>query len=503
MNNYRDFYNDIKDLCYDNNDEMIICANLDSPKSYSYEDVWRLIKRCNAFFYEVGLKSGDTIATILPNSIEAVICFFAASIAGINYAPLPCTVSEREYDNWNTLINPVLYITKKGVVQFKTDKEFRQIEDDGNFAWLPEKEYDFKKSLCQSKVYLLTSGTTGTPKAMQIDINKLWSAGYAFCQEYNILDSKIRFWNYLPMSYLGGLFNLAMIPLCCKGSFVISETFSGKTMLNFWGFVKQYDITAIWFVPSIVRGLLKISKLIGVKYMETYKKIQVAFLGTAPIDLIVKEEFERTFGIRLYENFALSETTFLTGEKDNNIRFREQKSVGEELSYVELELRSIDATNNICEIWVKTPYLFDGYLDSCGVLGYEIDDKGFFNSKDLGYLNDDGQLVLAGRSRDIIKKGGLFVSLVEIENVVIERELIDEVAAVPISHEFYGESYILCVIFKGVEDEEREIEKLKAWMMDRFVPYKLPDKIVAMKEFPRTASGKIIKNDIVKEIMRG
>ena len=127
-----------------------------------------------------------------------------------------------------------------------------------------------------------------------------------------------------------------------------------------------------------------------------------------------------------------------------------------------------------------------------------MDEEGYFNSKDLGYFNSDNILVLAGRNRDIIKKGGLFVSLVEIENLVNKHPDVEEAVAVPIHSEFYGETYVLCVIFK--QNEEGQAEKLHTWMLDNIVKYKLPEKICAFEKFPRTASGKIQKRMIVEEL---
>lgn len=503
MSIIRSFSNDFERLCMQENKDMMIYDGYDQQHTYSYKEVWILIKRMLLFFEKKGIRQGDTIATILPNSPEAIVCFFAATIAGVNYAPLPCTVSEREHDNWKKLTKPIHYFIKKDVVEFEPDVECIWIETDGTFSWLQGEMVDEipRKIEKSAKVFLLTSGTTGVPKAMQIDINKLWSAGYAFVSEYNILDSELRFWNYLPMSYLGGLFNLAFIPICCKGSFVISEPFSGKTMLNFWNFVKKYSIDALWFVPTIVRGLLKLYRIVGDKYNDVYRTIKIAFLGTAPIDNAVKIEFETKFDIKLFENFALSESTFLTGEMEDNIQYREQGSVGSKLSYVEIKFFPINTIDGINEIWIKTPFLFDGYLGIDGNLSLELDEEGFFNTKDLGFYNEDSQLVLCGRTRDIIKKGGLFVSLVEIENVVASYDGIEEVAAIPIAHEFYGEAYVLCVILKDKENSSIQIEKIRKKMMDDFVSYKLPEQIIEVQTFERTASGKIIKKKISDDML--
>lgn len=188
----------------------------------------------------------------------------------------------------------------------------------------------------------------------------------------------------------------------------------------------------------------------------------------------------------------------MTAETEANVRYREQGSVGSLLPYVKMKFVPIEGADTIASIWIKTPYLFNGYLSADGIEKVELDDQGYFNTKDLGHLNEDNVLVLDGRDRDIIKRGGLFVSLVEIESLVKTFSGIEEAAAVPISHEFYGEAYDLFVIFNKKKDADKKIESLYLWMLDNVVSYKMPERIMYCSEFPRTPSGKIQKKRILE-----
>lgn len=501
LDKYDRFADDFRILCEKkNSSEMIIYDSGTNRISYSYAEIYSYTRRYLTFLKNYGLQKGDTIVTIMPNSPEAIICFFAAMLGGFHYAPLPASVSSREYNNWIRLVQPKIIIKKVGCTEYDSPVIVHNCVCDGDMSWLPLEE-NYPEENFSSQIYLMTSGTTGAPKAISINSDKLWSSGKAFIQYYKIENSGYRFWNYLPMSYLGGLYNLALIPLCCEGSFVISEPFSGKTMLNYWNFVLDHKVTALWLVPSIIQGLLKISRLVGYKHKILNEgAIKIAFLGTAPIQLNLKEEFEEIFGIRLYENFALSETTFLTAEDEMNIRFREQGSVGRKLPYVSLKFVPVEGVEETYTIWIKTPFLFDGYLSEEGTSELELDEYGYFNSKDLGCLNEDGVLVLSGRSRDIIKKGGQFISLAEVENVVGKLPFIEEVAAVPVKHDFYGEAYVLCVIFKQKKEIEKQKNELHLWILNNFTSYKTPEMICAYDEFPKTASGKIQKDKLLDRL---
>lgn len=497
----RVFREDLKQLAEHNGNEysIIIDAGISEIK-ITYLQLSELIDRFLELFEEHGARPGDNILSLLPNSAEAAICFLATIKGGYGYAPLPCNVTDREVDRWISLIKPKLCI-KMGNIEFpalgKLDGSCMiNIKCDGNLSWLPALNTDKCPIMGENpRLYLSTSGTTGEAKAMVIDGNTLWSSGYAFARFHNLLDKKARFWNYLPMSYLGGLFNLTIIPLCSAGSFVITEPFNGRTLLSFWQTVDRFEIDSIWLVPTIAKGLLKIAGTIkNSKHKEKSRRIKTCFIGTAPITLAVKQHFEEMFGFSILENYALSETTFLTSETLDNIRNRREASVGEILPYAEFKFTEKEDDVSPCSLKVKTPYLFCGYLTKDSDVKLELDENGFFTTGDVGYLNEEKQVVLSGRRQDVIKKGGLFVSLKEIEALIEGLPYVDEAAAVRVDHDFYGESYNLYVI--PVEKNIDITSTLYSWIHKNLVNYKWPEAIYIREEFPKTASGKVIKGKL-------
>ncbi len=497
----RKFVEDFTKSCLENIDkEMIIYDNGFTVKKFSYEEVSQYVDRYLYLFEKSNLQQGDVVLTLLPNSPEAIICFLAVLQGGYGYAPLPCHATETEIQKWTNIIKPKIIIKKDEIgtsANIQKNSNIISICCDGNLEWLPKEKTNASKSK-SGKVYLFTSGTTGVPKAMVLDGDTLWSSACEFAKFYNIEKSQYKFWNYLPMSYLGGLFNLALIPISCNGSFLITEPFSGKTIINFWNNIKKYKINAIWFVPTIVKGLLKMTQIMDGNYKKCCDDdVKIAFIGTAPIKKETKIEFEEKFGIKLYENYALSETTFITAENINNLDKREEGSVGEILPYVDVKMKEFKNSEDIYELWVKTPFIFEGYLDNFGKVNIEKDDCGFFYTKDLVKFNNN-QVILVGRDREIIKKGGMFVSLKEIENLVSKNEWIKEVAAVSIEHDFYGESYILNIVPENYKCESELIAKLKLWLINNLVEYKQPETIKVYKEFPHTDSGKIRKEELRK-----
>ncbi len=509
LNVIRSFKEDFQDLVNKKLDNpALIDGKGEKQTIISYSELSNLIDKCLTLLQDKGLKAGDTILSLMPNNIETIIIFFAAIKGGYNFAPLACTVSQRELEKWISLTNPNICFTtdlindpdKQALLSEKITTIITQT--DCLFTWLPKSVNFTQVNNKNAQIYLSTSGTTGEPKAIVIDADKLWSSGYAFAKHHNMLNQNLRFWNFLPMSYLGGLFNLVMIPICTGGSVVIDEPFSGKTFLQFFPFIDRFEINTLWLVPTIMRGIITLATRAKRDSLQIYKeKIKYCLLGTAPIDLRTKQQFEELFGITPLENFALSETTFITSETLQNIDLRVEGSVGEILPYINIKFKSITNDDDIAssptsEIYIKSPFLFTGYLQTDGSIVNPCDADGFLPTGDLGYMNEHNTLFINGRLRDIIKKGGYFVPLREIEILAQQYKSINEAVAVKTKHDFYGESYVL-FIKSNNQKEENIKDEFSSWLHKNLVQYKWPEKVIFVDDFPRTSSGKIRKHMLI------
>lgn len=498
----RSFRDDLRQIAQRHGDRPAI-LDTRNEVTLSYEDLTQVLKRYGTLFQDRAVGRG-TVMAILPNSVENLCAFLATASHGQGYAPLSTEVSPREVANWIALVRPALCLVDASLSQPVAEVIAQAgiptltIAMDAAFAWLPAAAA-VPKAESGGRLYLTTSGSTGEPKALAFDSDRLWSSGHAFTAHHQFVDETARFFNILPMSYLGGLFNLGMIPLTTGGSVVIAESFSGRSFLDFWQNVERYEITVLWLVPTIVRGLLAISERTRRHEIAGRpRRVIASFLGTAPIDLATKARFEEVFGIPLLENFALSETTFFSTETLNTRPRRSEGSMGPLLPYADTRFAPVEADTPEgapppTEIRVKSPFLFLGYLQGDGSLDLPLDAEGYFRTGDLGHLAD-GQLVVDGRIRDIIKKGGYFVSLREIEILAEQDAAVAEAIAVKVPHDFYGESHVLYLRLTGDSPEAETLERFARWLHGNLVRYKWPERIVAVKDFPRTASGKVRKH---------
>jgi acyl-CoA synthetase (AMP-forming)/AMP-acid ligase II len=480
---------------------------------WTYSDLASLTDRAAAFLAAHGAGEGKTVATLLPNSVDTLVLFLGALRAGVHVAPLSPQAKARDVRNWFELVDPALCVytaSEQDVVDeagVLPKPQQTVIDTGGQLDWLEPASAVATRSTPRdpSRLYLYTSGTTGEPKALVFDSDRLWAASRAFAMHHEFLDSDSRFFNILPMFYLGGLFNLGMIPLCLGGSVVIADAFSGRSYLQFWREVEKFEINVLWLVPTILRGLLRLAGHGASPKGDSREKIKGCFLGTAPADLPLKERFEETFGIPLLENYALSETLFITSEALQSQARRANGSVGEVLPFVQLRCAPSqpDSGEHLPgEIEVNTPYLFLGYLQGDGQIERPTTDDGYFATGDLGRVNEQGTLLYEGRTRDIVKKGGHMLVLREIEVLAEKHPLIEEASAVPIDHPFFGEDYVLAVRVRSQDDDGDPLASLRTWLKGELAQFKLPGDIVERTDFPRTISGKIVKRRLAEEIQK-
>lgn len=499
----RNFHDDFRQTVREHGQRpALIDARQD--RTIDYAALLVLIERYGALFQRTALRPGARVLAMVPNSLEALTGFLATAFHGYGYAPLSPDASLREVTAWVDLVRPELALlplsVSREIEALVTDRGIpvQHVPADGAFDWLPARE-DARRQSTEPTLLLTTSGSTGAPRAMVMSVDRLWSSGRAFCGMHRFVDENARFLNILPMSYLGGLFNLGLIPLTSGGSVVITEAFSGKSFFDFWQTVERFGINVLWLVPAIIRGLLKVAERTRRHEIGgAAQGIRACFVGTAPIDLKTKQAFETTFGIPALENFALSETTFFTSETLDTRTRRSEGSVGEVLPYVSVDILPLEAADEHgrqpTEIRVKSPFLFKGYLQADGTVDLPLDGDGYLRTGDLGHLERGDVLVIDGRRRDIVKKGGHFVPLRAIEVLAEQYPDVAEAAAVGVPHDFYGESLVLYLRLNGAVDGQWVTRVFSPWLHGNLVKHMWPERVLVVDDFPRTASGKVRKH---------
>jgi long-chain acyl-CoA synthetase len=217
-------------------------------------------------------------------------------------------------------------------------------------------------------------------------------------------------------------------------------------------------------------------------------------VGTAPLPLTLKGEFEAAYGTPLQESYGLSETLFVSTNAPG-LDYR-AGSVGPALPGVALKIVGDDGAEAprgmAGEIWVCSPFQMAGYLDfSAGQPAPPASE--WFASGDIGKLDGDGWLFITDRKKDIIIRGGSNVSPRAVEDVLLAHADVEQAAVVGVPHEFYGEDVVAFVKLKNGRQESDVAPALDALCRGHMGAASVPSRIIALAEFPTGVTGKILK----------
>ena len=480
---------------------------------------------------EQGICKGDNICIIADNSLEMLHIFFALWQCGACAVPLnPQLASEHITDiiacsgakhvlsgaNHITLTSeacediPDANIT---ILPFNTqetpcpdDVQTRQktnVNDEIDIALMlkntqPDARHIAFEALDGDApcMIIFTSGSTAAPKGVSISINRLVANERIFCEALG-LNAHSRFMHIFPMSYLAGTHNVLLLPMSVGASIVISPPLGGATLFSFWEMVKDHKINTLWFTSTMLSMLLKVDDGEDLSWLK--EQIVCGIVGMAPLPAATKEAFETRFGFDLHENFALSETAFISTSLPG--RTLSEGSKGFVLDGVTVESRLLDDRNTRCEegiegeMLVRSPHLMLGYFNASEDDNANMSEEGFFTG-DIGYVKN-GELFLTGRKKDLIIRGGINIPPALVEASIAQIPDVMDVAVVGTPHKEYGEEVAAAITLKAGADADAFTAKhLQAAVKGKLAYFQQPKKIKIIDQMPKGLTGKTDKKAV-------
>jgi len=477
---------------------------------YTRGDIAARARSVARFLEESGVGVGDKIGFVARNSTALSIMYFGAWTAGAQVVPVNPQL--RPYQ-----IAEILELA--GVKQtFASMSEKKTVADisHGTTAFRDELDAPADGAAAELDVMSLsddagerpvfdghtddtpflriyTSGTTSKPKGIDLTIGGIVGNERAFCNALGVSSSN-RFYNFLPMSYLGGIHNLLLLPLSVGASTVIGQPLGGAGLFGFWDNVKRFEVNTLWFTSAMLSMLMSLRDDEEMDWIKD--TIRLGLVGMAPLQPSVKEAFEDRFGFRLHENYAMTETAFLTSSRPEK-PYRPGSS-GSALPAVEIDI--LDDNGNELpagqtgEIRVRSPYLMKGYADAPARDLENQTAKGFLTG-DLAYM-DDGELFVCGRKKDLIIRGGQNISPAQVEEAILQHPATNEAAVVGIPDQFYGEEVAAMVV--ATHGAELNEAVLMQWMKQHIAHFQRPKKLMLVDKLPLGLTGKVNKREIAE-----
>ncbi len=342
-----------------------------------------------------------------------------------------------------------------------------------------------------------TSGTTGPPKGVLLDQHNLLADADAIVS-WQGWSPATRALCVLPIHHVNGIVVSHLSLLYAGGSVVLCRRFRSQT---FWGLVRSQNITTTSLVPTLLEFLLDTK---AERAPEAAATLSSVLCGAGPLRVDTALRFEERFGIPLIHGYGLSETTGYNCQLPLDLSDNERltwlrdygfPSIGCALPHHELQIQSPDGTPMAAEergeICIRGEVVSRGYLarDDANRTSFR---NGWFRSGDEGFFVDaaDGRrfFFITGRIKELIIRGGVNYSPLEIDEVLSSHPGVHFALAIPFENRYYGEEVAAYVVPEEGAELDREV--LEHWCSERLDFARCPKVIFFGDEVPFTTTGK-------------
>jgi long-chain acyl-CoA synthetase len=442
----------------------------------------------------LGLTPGDVVGVLLPNRCEIVTTMFAAWSQGAALTPVNPALTDDEVRYQLRDSNSRVLIGDERSARLAAELEIAYVDVEtihrrGEHAArlrfpvtepLPVGKHDHA-------LIVYTSGTTGRPKGCVLDHGNVQAMVQSIVRALAFgPDDKSLL--VLPLFHCNGLLVGVLSVLLAGGSVVVGPRFSPEA---FWSAVEQHRPTFFSAVPTMYALLHA-----GTDRPVDVSSLRFGICGAAPMSADLLVRFEKVFGFPLVEGYGLSECS-VAATINPLAGPRKPGTVGPALPGQIVAIEDHDGRRlpqgEAGEVVIKGPNVMRGYLgrpeDTAKVLK-----DGWLHTGDVGYLDDDGYLVLVDRIKDMIIRGGENIYPKEIEDALFELEDVLEAAVVGHPDEIYGEVPVAYVVPRP--GRALDPESLRVHCANRLARYKVPKQFHVLAELPKNSVGKVLKGDL-------
>ena len=465
---------------------------------------------------DLGLRPGDVIGFQTPNWSEAAVINLAASFGGFVIAPIVHIYRDAEVKQM---------LGDCGAKAFFVAETFRSIDYaamvDRIRADLPDlaqviyvrpdvREPSFASLVAHGrglthglptvdpdsvKLLLYTSGTTGRPKAVLHSHNTLARVAQVTAAHARIVGQDVALMPS-PVTHISGYSGGLEKPFQIGSRTVLMETWDAANAADL---IERYQVTSTVAATPFLMELCQVARETG-RSLPSFQRFACG--GAAvPADLVraANAALANPCAYRVYgsSEVPLATQGYLPDRDPGLAAESDGQPIDYELLIVDDDERPLAAGND-GEVLARGPAMFMGYADPEQTAA-AITASGYFRTGDIGHLTPEGALVITGRKKDLIIRGGENISAKEIEDVLQAHSAVREAAVVAMPHVRLGEGICAYVVLSGSATADDLAAHVLAAGLAR---QKCPERFEFVADLPRTASGKVRK-DLLREDIRG
>ncbi|MEP4891961.1 MAG: class I adenylate-forming enzyme family protein [Aliiglaciecola sp.] len=495
------------------------------PQRLTYQQLSQKVDQLTDAFLQLGLGKDDIILVQMPNVVELIYTYLAASKLGIILSPVPVQYQESELRTILQMLQPKAVIVTASFKQTDLlDKIHRSIalseldslpkvlswgegtSDCNLYTQMTSYEnntayeaYSRQHPVSADDLITIcwTSGTEGDPKGVPRSHNQWLAIGKATYLGNQIEDNETLL-NPFP------LINMASI-----GGMFLSWLYSGGKLvlhhpLNLPVFLQQIVDEKVNYTlapPTLLNTLLKDEKL---RSAIDFSTIRAIGSGSAPLDAWMVDGYKQLFDIEIVNHFGSNEgMSLLCGPNQTDAPEKRARLFPRKSDLLETRLMDVKTNTEINqddtsgELQIRGAGVFDGYFKAADKTAQSFTSDGFFRTGDLFQISsqDPDFYKFIGRCKDLIIRGGMNIAPAELDNLLSAHEHILDVAVAPYPCEIMGERIAVFVALKP--QKKLTLDDLLSYLKKQNIAsFKLPEKMHLVAEIPRNALGKVMRHKL-------
>jgi acyl-CoA synthetase (AMP-forming)/AMP-acid ligase II len=476
----------------------IVCA--DDGRTVTYRELHAATGRIAAFLSSRGIQANQRVALLANNSIEHLLCYFGVMSYGATVCTVHVEMNRNQLDNIFARLKPALVLHQDGLelddlLSAVAAPRLRlgRFDRPGQATFYAEvarhapSDTQTSAGPDDDAVILFTSGTSARPKGVVLNYREHLgnidptADGFGVTADDRVYD--FRSFNWASAQLLG-----ALVPVNRGATLVMTAKFSAS---RFFHHVRDHGVTIAAGNPTTVNILLNTETD---AQRDNLPSLRFITSSSAPLTIEEWRRFEARFGIPIAQGYGSSETGWIAAVPGEQRRLG---TVGRPFAYHRLAVVDADGRP-----------LPPGQIGQVEIGGFEIgghashdyrylaDDgsvktgsRGRIRTGDLGLLDADGFLSLTGREKDLIIRGGVNISPIEIDGFLMQHPELIEVATVGVPDAIYGEEVVSYVVARpGATIDTGELLR---YCSEGLPEFKAPKQIVLSVSLPKTERGKL------------
>jgi len=489
-------------------------AVVDSERSFTYAEFNQRVHRLASALSRVGIELGDRVAVLAPNTLTALEPHFAVPLAGavlvmlntrlqaaelawiLNHCGAKALIADPQL---LPIVEPILEDVKQ--LTFVTD-DYEGLLAKGEFPFRSAPHPHEEQMICIN----YTSGTTGFPKGVMFTHRGAYLNALSEMMEHGLNARSVYLWT-VPLFHCNGwCFSWAATAAGARQ--ICLRQCDPKQMADL---IRSEGVTHLCGAPVVVSSLTQYCATNGIRFEQGLK---IVTAGAPPSPAVIRAAEE--IGADVAHVYGLTETygphsicawraewDSLSTPERAQLKARQGVpyiAFGTDMRVVDSHMRDVPADGQTMgEVVMRGNNVMLGYYDNPDATT-EAFRGGWFHSGDIAVMHPDGYIEVRDRGKDIVISGGENISSIEVEKALYDHPSVLEAAIVAYPDDKWGEVPKAHVMLKP--GHEASAEELIEFCRQRLAHFKCP-KLVEFGPLPKTATGKIRKNELRERAWAG